>query len=289
LCDPALVLYALLRPKSRHEGALSDRDVRRCISAASLFPAPAQGRDTGVGEVVDLKEADLLGQDIDRHWYYRAKFAALRRLLGKVPARRVIDVGAGVGFFSRELLRHTGIASAICVDPGYAADHEEDVGGKTLQFRRTIGATEADLVLMMDVLEHVDDDAGLVGEYAAKVPAGTHFVVTVPAFQWLWSGHDVFLEHRRRYTLAGIETALRRGGLRVQHGCYFYGLLFPAAAGSRLLERLRRGPGDRPQSQMQSFGPFLNAAFLAACRTELPLFQANRLAGLTAFVHAVKP
>ena len=54
---------------------------------------------------------------------------------------------------------------------------------------------------MMDVLEHVSDDVGLVREYAKRAKPGTRFVVSVPAFMWLWSGHDVFLEHHRRYTL----------------------------------------------------------------------------------------
>ena len=62
---------------------------------------------------------------------------------------------------------------------------------------------------MMDVLEHVDNDAGLVRHYATKVPSGAHFLVTVPAFRFLWSGHDVFLEHKRRYTLAEIEQTMR--------------------------------------------------------------------------------
>ncbi len=58
---------------------------------------------------------------------------------------------------------------------------------------------------MMDVIEHVEDDVGLVRGYVDKVAGGTRFIVTVPALMWLWSGHDVFLEHYRRYTLTSIE------------------------------------------------------------------------------------
>ena len=52
--------------------------------------------------------------------------------------------------------------------------------------------------MIADVLEHVDDDLALLRQYAAKLGEGGRIVITVPAFSFLWSGHDVFLEHRRR-------------------------------------------------------------------------------------------
>jgi len=235
---------------------------------------------------VDLKEEGILGGEAGAHWYYRAKSAALIRMIDGLRPRSVLDVGAGSGFFSRAILSMPGTVSATCVDPGYAADRDELIGGKPLLFRRGVDRSEADLVLMMDVLEHVDDDIGLVREYAAKVPRGVRFVITVPAFMFLWSGHDVFLEHRRRYTLGRIEAVLRAGGLGVERGCYFYGALFPLAAASRLIGRLRRRA--EPRSQLRRHGTLPNAALWWACRAELPFFRVNRLAGLTTMVLAVK-
>ena len=69
---------------------------------------------------MDLKEEDILGADIGRHWYYRSKAAALRRMVGGLGPRRILDVGAGSGFFSRHLLAEAGAQSALCVDIGYA-------------------------------------------------------------------------------------------------------------------------------------------------------------------------
>jgi SAM-dependent methyltransferase len=158
---------------------------------------------------MDLKEEDILGAGIGRHWYYRSKAAALRRMVRSLGARRILDIGAGSGFFSRHLLAEAGAQSALCVDIGYPSDRDDSEGGKPVLYRRDIGPTDCDLVLMMDVLEHVDDDRGLVRHYAAQVPSGAHFLVTVPAFRFLWSGHDVFLEHKRRYRLGEIETGCR--------------------------------------------------------------------------------
>ena len=233
---------------------------------------------------MDLKEEDILGADIGRHWYYRAKAAALRRAVAGLAPRRILDVGAGSGFFSRHLLAETAAQSALCVDIGYERERDDSVAGKPVLYRRDTGPTDCDLVLMMDVLEHVDDDRGLLRHYAAKVPSGAHFLVTVPAFAFLWSGHDVFLEHKRRYRLVEIEAAMREAGLQVVRGAYYFGFVFPLAAAVRLVERNT----IEPRSSLKKHGALTNGILGAVCAAELPLFPFNRLAGLSAFVLAKK-
>ena len=234
---------------------------------------------------MDLKEEDILGADIARHWYYRSKAAALRRAVAGLRPRHLLDVGAGSGFFSRHLLAETAAESALCVDIGYPANRDDSAAGKPVRYRRDIGPTDCDLVLMMDVLEHVDDDRGLVRHYAGKVPSGAHFLVTVPAFSFLWSGHDVFLEHKRRYRLREIEAVLRDAGLEIVRGTYYFGLVFPLAAAVRLADRNT----TEPRSSLKKHGAFTNGLLAALCAAELPLFPVNRLAGLSAFVLAKKP
>ncbi len=234
---------------------------------------------------MDLKEEDILGDDIGRHWYYRSKAAALRQAVWDLAPRKILDVGAGSGFFSRQLLTHTGAQSALCVDTGYRNDAEDEVEGKKVLYRRDIGATDCDLVLMMDVLEHVDDDRGLVKLYAGKVPSGAHFLVTVPAFRFLWSGHDVFLEHKRRYRLPEIEAVMRDAGLNVITGAYYFGFIFPLAAAVRLASRNT----TEPRSSLSKHDALTNGILTAICAAERPFFPFNRLAGLSAFVLAKKP
>ncbi len=234
---------------------------------------------------MDLKEEDILGADIGRHWYYRSKAAALRQAVGGLTPRNILDVGAGSGFFSRHLLAHTGARSALCVDTGYKNDAEDEVAGKKVLYRRDIDATDCDLVLMMDVLEHVDDDRGLVKLYADKVPSGAHFLVTVPAFYFLWSGHDIFLEHKRRYRLPEIEAVMRDASLTVTTGAYFFGFIFPLAAAVRLATR----KSSEPRSSLKQHDALTNGLLTAICAAERPFFSINRLAGLSAFVLAKKP
>lgn len=240
---------------------------------------------------MDLKEESLLGDGVHRHWYYRAKLAALLRAIDDVPPCRILDVGAGSGFFSRALLEAGRAEMAICVDPGYPIDRDELVAGRSLLFRRALAPHDVDvgLVMMMDVLEHVEDDVGLAREYVEQIPSGTRVIVTVPAFRWLWSGHDVFLEHYRRYSLPGLEKVLQSAGLRIEFGSYYYGAVLPIAVGFRLGRRLFGDRGQEPKSDMRQFGPLLNTLFWGACRAELPFLRVNRIAGLSVFARAVKP
>ncbi|MEM6548745.1 MAG: methyltransferase domain-containing protein [Pseudomonadota bacterium] len=226
---------------------------------------------------MDLKEEELLGGAISDHWYYASKARAMLASLPRAEGLRVLDVGAGSGFFSRWLLQQGAADSAICVDPGYERDHEEIVNGRPLRFRRDVGKTDANLVLMMDVLEHVDDDTGLVSEYLAKAAPDADLFITVPAFQFLWSHHDEFLEHRRRYTISTARQMIERAGARAHGLHYYFGAVFPLAAMVRLLGRLRQHQG----SDMRPQHPVVNAILKAACAVERIVMRANRLAGLS--------
>lgn len=236
---------------------------------------------------MDLKEEEILGEDTARHWYYRAKADALLRSLRGMEFASVLDVGAGSGFFSRQILARTSAREALCVDPNYAADSDAMPGGKPLSMRREIRSSSADLVLMMDVIEHVADDRELVAHYADLCAPGTRFVVTVPAFMWLWSGHDVFLEHYRRYTLPQLCAVIEAAGLRLERGHYFFGGVLPLVAAVRGFKRLRGA--DRPGSDMRREAPIVNGLLYGLCAAEARLMHLNKLGGTTVFALAVKP
>ena len=237
---------------------------------------------------MDVKEEDVLGKEVGRHWYYRAKSRAMLRYVEALSPTFILDIGAGSGFFSKELLRRTTAREALCIDTGYRSDEQQSVAGKPIRFRTHCGAVDADLVLMMDVLEHVNDDVGLLRDYAQKVPNGSHFLVTVPAFEFLWSSHDVFLEHKRRYTLSQVEALVRAAGLRVEVAAYYYGFVFPLAAVVRLLERLRPRDERQPRSQLRRHSFIANHILGGICAGELPFLKRTRLVGLTVFCLASK-
>ena len=230
---------------------------------------------------MDLKEEGILGDAIHEHWYYVSKGRAMRQVLGRIRTKEVLDVGAGSGIFSRQLLDHGVAESAICVDPLYAEERTESHNGRPISFVRQVDSVRQNLVLMMDVLEHVDDDVGLLRQYA---PQG-HVLITVPAFPFLWSGHDVFLEHRRRYTRSKLEATVRQAGLEVVQLLFFFGALFPAVAAVRLVKNklLHQGRVEA-KSELSLYPSWLSKALIAVHDVERhTLFPVNRLAGLSLF------
>jgi len=229
---------------------------------------------------VDLKEAAVLGAAAGRHWYYVSKGRALLRYLRGVRIDSVLDVGAGSVVFAELLLRETSAREATCVDPGYGSDRDQACLGKPLRFRRAVDRIDADLVLLLDVLEHVEDDAGCLARYADLARTGTHFLVSVPAGPWLWSRHDEFLGHVRRYRRRPLEALLRGAGLTVvRTGCIF-ALVLPAVAAIRLAELWMRSP-RASASQLRRHRPWVNQGLIWLHRLELPLVGINRWCGLT--------
>lgn len=249
---------------------------------------PYQTRDRTDSEM-DLKESDILGADIGRHWYYRSKAKAIARLLSGLTPSIILDVGAGSGFFSRVLLSNTSAQQAWCVDINYEGDSESLVFGKALHFRRSIDSIDADLVLLIDVLEHIDDDVGLLCDYVKKVPSGARFLISVPAFRFLWSGHDIFLGHKRRYVLQEVEQVARSAGLKLICANYYFSIVFPIAAAVRLAGNFLQRNQLKAQSQLSRHHVFVNETLAAMCWIELPFMRINRLAGLTVFCLAEKP
>ncbi len=234
---------------------------------------------------MDVKEQDILGPDIAKHWYYVSKGRALRAMLGDTRVDEVLDVGAGSGVFSRQLIDAGICDRATCVDPAYTRESIELHNGHELSFVRSVEDRPLDLVLMMDVLEHVEDDVQLLKHYTRSLSRGAQVVITVPAFQFLWSGHDVFLEHHRRYTRSMLRDVIAAAGLKEIRSRYFFGLLFPAVAALRLAaaRKLRSGAVE-PRSSLRAHGRITNKVLTAIHDLErVSLFRANTLAGLTLF------
>ena len=236
---------------------------------------------------MDLKESDILGSSAASHWYYKSKAAAVEKMIEHQSDRVILDVGAGSGFFSHHLLAQNKAKEAWCVDTSYASERDEMRMGKPVFYRRSIETLNANLVMMMDVLEHVDDDRGLLVEYANKVPVGCIFLITVPAFQFLWSGHDEFLEHKRRYTLSHLESVVKAANLKVIRGVYGFGAVFPIAVVQRLFSNQFRSK-RAAQSQLKIHHPIVDATLGNICQFELPFMPANRLFGLSVFCLAIK-
>lgn len=116
-----------------------------------------------------------------------------------------------------------------------------------------------DGVLLLDVVEHTEDDVSFLKEFAAnsRIDQGAVFLITVPAFQFLLTSHDDFLKHHRRYARRDLERCAREAGLSVQQsGYFFFCLLFP-----RWLKKMKEKILGRPQAQDSSLGEYRSRGF----------------------------
>ena len=183
-----------------------------------------------------------------RHWYFRGRLAVLLDVLARVlppPPCRILEIGCGTGNVLQAVGRF-GQAVGVERDPGLRAVGRAaglDIRAGALPDDLPVPDAWADAVLLLDVIEHLDDDLESLRAARRALRPGGVMVVTVPAYAWLWSGHDLALGHRRRYTARTLRAVVARAGLRVEHAGYFNTVLFPAIAGVRIAKRLARSRG----------------------------------------------
>jgi SAM-dependent methyltransferase len=200
---------------------------------------------------MDLVEVP--GTAFRRHPWEVARARFFRRLLrdaGLLQAPlSVLDVGAGDGYLARSLMKGLPPGSAItCFDANYSDDDLSRFAAPArpgLSFVRTPPPGRFDLILLLDVMEHVEDDTALLQRLVAESLApGGAVLVSVPAWQSLFSRHDEAMLHHRRYSPAECRALLEREGLTLRkRGGLFHTLLAPralAVAGERLMRGLGR-------------------------------------------------
>jgi SAM-dependent methyltransferase len=184
------------------------------------------------------------------HWWFLGRRHVLTKLLAGLslpPRARILEAGCGVGG-NIEMLAGFGKVAAFEPDE----PSREYVGARTgvtpvegfLPDRVPYKKGSFDAVCAFDVVEHVDDDAGAVAALSELVAPGGYLIVTVPAYQWMWSRHDEVHHHKRRYSRAGLMKVITAGGLTPVKASYFNAVLFPLAAAVRLAKKLARIDSD---------------------------------------------
>ncbi len=194
---------------------------------------------------MDLTERRAGG---DRHPWEVQRFEAYRRILkdhGALTAQRVLDVGSGDGWFTDALAGalppH---AETVCWDINYD-DNDLEPRRTGVVRTRVQPSPGYDLVLALDVLEHIDEPVSFIGaQLAPLTTAGTSVLVAVPAYQRLFSAHDEALGHLRRYGRRELLGQLAPWIDVVEDGSLFTSLLAPRSA-QVAVERVRgrRAPG----------------------------------------------
>lgn len=183
---------------------------------------------------MDLREERAEGAP--RHPWEVARFrffADVLRRHGKLGASRVLDIGSGDAWFATQLLAKLPPGVEVtCWDTGYE-DGAASRGAPELRLVKERPEGAVDLLLLLDVLEHVEDDVGFLATLVREnARPGSTVLVSVPAWQSLFTAHDTFLHHFRRYSPAQGRALLERAGLAiVAQGGLFHSLILPRALG----------------------------------------------------------
>ena len=208
-----------------------------------------------------LQRLEKLRQLESWHFWFVSRRELVASLLARVVRANdtVLDVGCGTGA-NLSLVRNDTRKRGLDIHIEELRPGMMQADAVSLPFR----SATVDVVLALDVLEHVDDEA-MLSEVARVLMRGGRLVATVPALRALWSVRDDAAGHRRRYDRASLRAALARHGFRVAELRGFQFLLLPVLLLTRVLRRRSVAARDAEDAPPR----WLNRVFLAVNRFEL--------------------
>jgi len=228
---------------------------------------------------VNLEEYQQMYELEDTHWYFIGKRLIIKSILERylLPRKtcRILDIGCGTGKILEMLQRFGDVSGA---DTSIAAlEFCRKRGMDNLCYLSMEGClpfldSSFDFVTAFDVLEHVNDDRGMIREIRRVCNPGGKLLITVPAFMFLWSPHDNAVQHRRRYTKKQVEELLKLEGLTILQASYTNFFLFPIAVAVRWF----RTAFHRKRGSSEFFiqiPDIVNRLFLFVLRLEAAMIQ----------------
>lgn len=179
------------------------------------------------------------------NWWFKGRRELITEMVARAckpswcGALKILDVGCGTGLNSKAFEEFGEI---------YGVDISKDAlkfcrlrGNSTIIRANTgylpIKNNSFDLLLALDLLEHVEDDIGAIKEFFRILKPNGTLILTVPAFMFLWSDHDIALHHKRRYNKDSLVKVLKSSGYSIERLTCWNFFLFPMVAFIRLFSR----------------------------------------------------
>ena len=196
-------------------------------------------------------EYDRMAYREKTYWWHIGRLriinAYLTMAVNDKKNKRILNIGCGTGGTVATLQRFGRVDN---VDTSQQAiDHMKRSGfnnltkvtGTKLPFKDN----SFDIIAAFDVLEHIEDDLGALNEWRRVLKPGGAVVLTVPAYQWLWSSHDEALFHKRRYTVGRLRRVTNQANLRADKMSYAIVFSLPLVVVFRFINKvLRRQPSS---------------------------------------------
>lgn len=226
-------------------------------------------------------EYDRMFDHEDHYWWFVSRRELVLSLMGRLPlpaeGALLLDVGCGTGATAAELRRFGQVVgvdfSPLALERCRRRKLDRLVRARAEAIPLADGC--ADALVATDLIEHLDDDGAALREFLRVLKPGGWAVISVPAFQFLWSEHDEALMHRRRYVASSLRRVARAAGFDVPTLNYALCFLFPAALG-RLAGR-KRPAGRAPEAQLKVVPDLANRMLIRLQRFEAGLLPHLRL------------
>lgn len=192
---------------------------------------------------MDDKAIQQLSEFEENYWWFSARKQIITKILSKYIAKgKILDYGCGTGGTSL-VLKEFGTVIGT------------DISAKALEIAstkiKTITIPELqnhdrhfDVITLFDVLEHENDDKTLLSKLYPTLKNNGIIFITVPAFQFLWSKHDVALSHYRRYSKKQLQEILKNVNLKPLNSGYFMTLLFLPVLFHRIFNKSKEPTTD---------------------------------------------
>lgn len=196
---------------------------------------------------MDRAVFDRMAELDQDHWWFLARrrilASVIRRFVVPGPDARILEIGCGTGH-NLPMLKQFGQVDGCEMDP-VARDLAALRSGRPVVDARLPDLTAVpeqhyDLIALLDVLEHVEDDAAALKAIRSRLRPGGALLLTVPANPWMWSAHDVTHHHFRRYSKRRLGRLFAEAGFDARLHTHFNTLLFPLIAFARGAAKLLR-------------------------------------------------
>jgi SAM-dependent methyltransferase len=216
------------------------------------------GADADVATPGSFADRDLLEGE---HWWFVGRRTILLHLLDRVlgtngKERRILDLGCGTGTMLQHLDRY-GLAEGLETDEAMVGScHARGLSRVRLASPPPLpyDSESFDLITLLDVLEHIEDDRAILREVARALRPGGLLLLTVPAYQLLWGPQDIASEHKRRYRASQVKERIEEAGLEAKRLTYFNTLMFPPVAAIKLIRRVMPRDSERSDCEMSRPG-----------------------------------
>ena len=229
---------------------------------------------------MDLKELKykVHKENLVRHPWESARFNITCNLIKDQikdnNLKVIFDIGCGDTFFIESLSSKFNNCKFVGIDIAFS---EEFIKGKSTELNKKniylykdVNTAlmecnqEVSLILLMDVIEHIENDNSfLCNLYNKKyISNSTYFLITVPAFQFLFGEHDIFLEHFRRYSNSTLKKLVQNCGFKIDKIGYFFTILLIPRIFNVLIERIQNKKQNKIQGLSTWNGGKITSLFI---------------------------